>query len=238
MDKARTHQQLFTNWVTIVIGAVFLIQGLVLSELMTRLRPVYDNFNGSIDGFNVVVHTFLCLVLALRFIQTYVIAAVDYNPWKPSLFDVLLIFIAGAVEYVLFLTIVPNFDAAIFHRRLIIIAFIAIFGYLGALYRLDEDLFPNRRDYIREVRLQVVNIAGLVVGLITSFIIITQPNLAHGGQMLLVSIASVALILNMYHSIRITFPKGDYMLQVVHALQSDSGPSKKSRHSHNNSRSV
>ncbi|MDQ3805635.1 MAG: autophagy-related protein 27 [Acidobacteriota bacterium] len=223
LNNSRPHPHLTANWSSIVGGVVFLIQGALLAVLAARLIPVFEKFNHSPANYNIVAHALLCVVLVARFIQTYLTAAVDYKPWRPGLFDVLLIFGVGALEFLIFMTITPKFDGPSFHRWLIVIAFVSIAGYLGALYRFNQSILPIHGDYIREVRLQVVNIAGLILGLIVSLIIITNRGLMPEVQMLLAGSTAAVLCFNIYYSLRTTFPEGDYISRLAEALQSTPG---------------
>lgn len=131
MDRTRAQEQLITNWVAIVLAVVSIIQGFAFNDLVIRFLPIYQ-YSRTTGDVHVLVHYVLSFVLLLRVFQTYLTAALDYNPWTPRLFDVLIIFIVGAIEYFIFSAlVVPAFDVFRFHRRFSLIALAAVIGYLG-----------------------------------------------------------------------------------------------------------
>ena len=206
MDKTRAQEQLLTNWVAIILAVLSIIQGLAFNNLVVQFPDIYQ-FARTNGDVRVLIHFGLCFVLLLRIFQTYVTAALDYNPWFPNFFDVLVIFIVGALEYFLFSTLkVPaTFSATQFHARLSLISVLGIFGYLAALIRLREDLYPAYREYAREVRLQVINILGVTFVLAISVLVMVFPNMKSGTQIGLVSSAIATLALNMLFSLKMTF---------------------------------
>lgn len=206
MDKTRAQEQLLTNWVAIILAVLSIIQGLAFNNLVVQFPDIYQ-FARTTGDVRVVVHFGLCFVLLLRIFQTYVTAALDYNPWFPNFFDVLIIFIVGALEYFLFSTLkVPaTFSATQFHARLTVISVLGIVGYLGALIRLREDLYPAYREYAREVRLQVINILGVTLVLGVSVLVMVFPGMNVRTQIGLVSIAIATLVVNTLLSLKTTF---------------------------------
>lgn len=206
MDKTRAQEQLLTNWVAIILAVLSIIQGLAFNNLVIQFPDIYQ-YSRSSGDMKVLIHFFLSFVLLLRIFQTYLTAALDYNPWLPNFFDVLVIFVVGALEYFLFSTLkgLALFDIAQYHSRLTLISILGILGYLGALIRIREDLFPRYRDYAREVRLQVINIIGVAVVLSISVLLFVFPTMRAGTQLIFVSISMLTLTFNLLFSLRTTF---------------------------------
>jgi ribosomal protein S18 acetylase RimI-like enzyme len=210
LEKTRAQQQLLTNWVAIILAVLSIIQGLAFNNLVVQFPDIYK-YSRTGGDIRVLIHFFLSFILLLRIFQTYVTAALDYNPWLPNSFDVLIIFVIGALEYFLFSTLNPPsaFNVAQYHSRLMLISVLGIFGYLGAMIRIKEDLFPGYKVFAREVRLQIVNIIGVAIVLAISALIVVFPTMRFGIQTVLVSIAMATLIFSVLFSIRITFSARD-----------------------------
>jgi len=206
VQKTRAQEQLTQNWVTIILAVLSIIQGLAFNNLVIQFPDIYQDWRVSHD-LRVVIHFLLSFVLLLRIFQTYLTAALDYNPWVPNFFDIFIIFVVGALEYFLFSTLKVSaaFGIVQFHSRLSIIALFGIIGYLLAILRIQETLFPHYRDYVREVRLQIANILGVVVVLAVSLVIIFFPKMSGRKQILLATVSIVALISNVLLSLRMTF---------------------------------
>lgn len=206
MDKTRAQQELFTNWVAIILAVLSIIQGLAFNNLVVQFPDIYQYWRTTGD-IRVLIHFVLCFVLLLRIFQTYLTAALDYNPWTPNLFDVLIIFVVGALEYFLFSTLksLAAFNTVQFQSRLSLISILGIVGYLAALLRIREELFPSYEEYSKEVRLQVINMVGVLVVLCISVLVIAFPAMDVRTQLVLASISIMVLTANVLFSLRITF---------------------------------
>lgn len=223
MDKTRAQQQLLTNWVAIILAVLSIIQGLAFNNLVVQFPDIYLYWQTTGD-IKVLIHFCLSFVLLLRIFQTYLTAALDYNPWFPNFFDVLLIFIVGALEYFLFSTLksLGAFNVTQFHSRLCLISVLGMFGYLLALFRVREDHFPSYKDYRRDVRLQVLNITGVALILSVSVLFLVFPTIGNRKQIALALVSTLVLTANILFSLRITFSalrEGVTILPTVKAEQ-------------------
>ncbi len=205
MNKSRAQSRFYNSWVDIVLTVVSIIQGLAFNDLVVRLPDIYA-FTVKNNDYQLIASFVFAFVILIRLFQTYVTAALDYDEWSISFFDLFLIFVIGAVEYFVFSALVPDqFSIKEFHIRVSIISILGIIGYLGAILRLKEELFPSYFDYRKEIQLQSVNITGVIlVQAISTFIIFSSPQpawiYAIGGL-----ISATILLFNVYYSIKMTF---------------------------------
>jgi ribosomal protein S18 acetylase RimI-like enzyme len=206
LDKTRAQQQLLTNWVAIILAVLSIIQGLAFNNLVVQFPDIYQ-YSRTTGDIKVLIHFGLSFVLLLRVFQTYLTAALDYNPWSPNFFDVLIIFIVGALEYFLFSTLksLTGFNVIQFHSRFSLISVLGMFGYLAALFRVREEYFPSYKDFRRDVRLQVINILGVALVLSISVLFIVFPAMSSRTQVALALISTLVLTANILFSLRITF---------------------------------
>jgi ribosomal protein S18 acetylase RimI-like enzyme len=205
MNKSRAQNRFYNSWVDIVLTVVSIIQGLAFNDLVVRLPNIYD-YTVAKNDFQLIASFIFSFVILIRLFQTYVTAALDYDEWSVNFFDIFLIFIIGAVEYFVFSALVTEqFDIREFHTRVSIISILGIVGYLGAILRLKEELFPSYFDYRKEIQLQSVNITGVIlVQAISTYIIFAPPQAAWiytiGGL-----ISAAILSFNVYYSLKTTF---------------------------------
>jgi ribosomal protein S18 acetylase RimI-like enzyme/uncharacterized membrane protein len=198
-------EQLNINWVGIVVEVLSIIQGLAFNDLVSRFPEIYEHWRTTGD-YLLIAHFLLSFILLLRIFQTYLTAALDYNLWTPRLFDVLVIFIIGSLEYFVFSSLtVENFDVSRFHQRLSLISLFGIIGYVNAIRRVKEETFSSYRDYIKDMQLQAANIAGVLVVLAASTLIVIFPQMSVISKTLLALTTAMVLGFNIYYSLKNTF---------------------------------
>ena len=205
MKRSRAQNRFYSSWVDIVLTVVSIIQGLAFNDLVVRLPAIYD-YTVQNNNYQLIASFVFSFVVLIRLFQTYVTAALDYDEWSVSFFDIFLIFIIGAVEYFVFSAlIVDNFDIRDFNRRISIISILGIIGYLGAILRLKEELFPSYFDYRKEIHLQSVNIIGVILVQMSSTFVIFSAQKADWVYALNSLISSIILSFNIYYSLKMTF---------------------------------
>jgi len=203
VGRWRIRRRFVESWVSTVLALISIIQGLAFNHLAGRLPEIYADFLVRHD-FVVLTHFLLCFVILLRIFQTYLLAALDYDEWSVNFFDLFLVFVIGALEYLLFSSLIagPRFSAVDFHLRLSLISIAGVLGYLGALLRLR----PTVLEYRAEIRLQAINALGtLAVQAISTFIIFSPPQPAALYSSLALA-ATLLVIANIAYSIRISLP--------------------------------
>lgn len=202
---SRAQERFVEHWIDIVLTLVSIIQGLAFSDLAVRLPDIY-RYTLSNGDFVLITHFFLSFVILLRILQTYVVAALDYDQWSVSFLDLLLIFVIGFVEYFAFSSlVVQEFDVITFHKRISIISILGIFGYVGAVLRIKKEHFSSDKKYWDEIRLQMINIIGVVSVQLISTYIVCKPGQPPTQYVILAIIATLILICNIFYSIRSTF---------------------------------
>lgn len=220
MTKSRAQSRFYHSWVDIVLTVVSIIQGLAFNDLVVRLPSIYE-YTISKNDFQLIASFIFSFVILIRLFQTYVTAALDYDEWSVSFFDIFLIFIIGAVEYFVFSALTTDqFDVQVFHTRVSIISILGIIGYLGAILRLKEELFPSYFDYRKEIQLQSVNITGVIlVQAISTYIIFapTQPEWVYTTGGLL---SAAILSFNIYYSLKVTFSPSIHVKLIDQKLES------------------
>lgn len=220
MTKSRAQSRFYHSWVDIVLTVVSIIQGLAFNDLVVRLPSIYE-YTISRNDLQLMASFIFAFVILIRLFQTYVTAALDYDEWSVNFFDIFLIFIIGAVEYFVFSALTTDqFDVRIFHARVSIISILGIIGYLGAILRLKEELFPSYFDYRKEIQLQSLNITGVIlVQAISTFIVFApaQPNWVYTTGGLL---SAAILSLNIYYSLKVTFSPSIHVKLIDQTLES------------------
>jgi ribosomal protein S18 acetylase RimI-like enzyme len=207
--QSRAQEHLIGNWVNIVLAVISIIQGLAFNDLVTRFPNIYI-YTRTTGDLTLFIHFVLCFIILLRIFQTYVTAVLDYNFGLPSFFEILLIFLIGAIEYFLFSSlIVSDFNIASFHKRLSIISVLGITGYIVTIFRIlgHEELFQSYKEYSREVRLQMVNIIGMVIIIAISFFLVFFPIPSSRAHNVLVAIMVLTFAFNIYYSLQTTFKR-------------------------------
>lgn len=207
MTNSDSHKRLAENWVGIVLTVISIIQGLAFNDLVTRFPKIYAYTIATLDP-KIVMHFFLSFVLLLRVFQTYVTAAIEYKDWVPRFFDVILIFVVGALEYFLFAALTtPAFDVKSFHLRLIAISALGLIGHLNAIADLRKNSSSSQKRISREIGLQFVNIMGIIAVMTISGLIIFASPLTDNSYSILALLASLMIAFNIIFSLTITFPK-------------------------------
>lgn len=207
--KSRAQDTLTSNWVNIVSAVISIIQGLAFNYLAGRLPEIYQHSRATGDLI-LLVHFLLCFAILLRIFQTYVTAVLDYNFGLPSFFEILLIFVIGALEYFLFSSLDLNsFNIVSFHKRLTILSVLGMVGYIITIIRIlnHEELFRSYKEYSREVILQMVNLTGMVILIGISCVLIFFPIESHQIMELMVVAMTLSLCFNIYFSLRTTFAR-------------------------------
>ncbi|PIZ00479.1 hypothetical protein COY62_02325 [bacterium (Candidatus Howlettbacteria) CG_4_10_14_0_8_um_filter_40_9] len=207
MTNSDSNKRLAENWVGIVLTVISIIQGLAFNNLVTRFPKIYAYTLATLDP-KIVMHFVLSFILLLRVFQTYVTAAIDYNDWTPRFFDIILIFVVGALEYFLFAALTtPVFDVKSFHLRLITISGFGLIGYLNALVDLRNKSSLSEKMISREIGLQFVNIMGVIAVMSISGLIIFAAPLTDNSYSILALLAILMLVFNIIFSLTTTFPK-------------------------------
>lgn len=205
MHLTRVHTNFYKNWPSIVLAVISIIQGLAFNDLAARLQ-ITLTYTFSSRDFVPAAHFLLAFLLLLRVFQTYITAALDYEEWATNFYDVLLIFVIGLLEYYLFSSLaVPGFKAAEFHKRLSIVSGLALAGYLSALLRLRQPAFPSYSAFRKERRLQLANVAGVVVMLGISASVLLLPGLPQVVLTAVGILGAAVLGTNSAYSIAVTF---------------------------------
>lgn len=205
MLNPNTYQKLWANWVAIVLSTISIIQGLAFNYLVTNLDLIITHTQKT-NNYILLAHFILSFALLLRIFQTYIVAALDYDDWKVSLFDILTIFVVGVFEYYLFSSLsVANFDPIVFHLRLSLITIVGLAGYINAYFSVKREVFLIFHDYLREKKLQLFNILGILVVQCNSVLIIIYENLPQYLIVLLISISVITILFNIFYSVKITF---------------------------------
>lgn len=193
------------HWIGIVLTLVSLIQALAFSELVTALPLAWSDLTtkGIASAF---AHFILAFALILRVFQTYILAALDYEEWGASFFDLVVIFLVGALEYLLFSTLKASpFSPHLFHARFAPIALLGSIGYVAALTRYRHIANPDSLAVRSEIRLQAANLLGSVVVLgISTAVWLLRP----AGNPIPTAAAILCALLLMWncsHSLRVTF---------------------------------
>jgi len=198
------------NLVNIVLSVISIIQGLAFNDLANRFSKIYD-LGFQSEKLALIAHFLLCFALLLRIFQTYVTAALDYQRWNLGFFDLLAIFVIGLMEYFVFSALDPakNFDANVFHSRLIILSAFACLAYTRALIVLHRSRFTQDAYYSEyheyEMRLQLVNLLGSLFLVGVSIYAIFMRTRSDFAVTTLGIFGFLSLIGNMYYSINSTF---------------------------------
>ena len=211
LNRSRIQRLYYTNFVSIILAVGSIIQGLAFNDLAVRFPPIYSS--GFLTGnYIVIAHFVLCFVLLLRVFQTYVAAALDYDEWEINFSDVFIIFLIGLIEYFVFSSLNPTaFDVKEFHKRLSIMSLLGCLGYLRVLIKIRKEyssnLDPSSVYYKNEIRLQSVNIGGIILVLgISTFIILAPPQTSIRYTVLGL-ISALILASNIFYSLRSTFSR-------------------------------
>lgn len=180
-----------SNWVGIVLTIVSIIQGLALAHL----SDVATGLAG------LVPWCFFCLafLVSVRVFQTYVSAAVEYDHWRPNVWDLLLIFFLGFVQYRYIDALGPNlFRPRTFQLWFLVLCSLALIGYCRALWIIGTRVEPATRK--RERNLQRINLAGtaMCLGLAVPFLFLVLSRWVTVG---LVLTQSLVIFLNTYASL-------------------------------------
>jgi ribosomal protein S18 acetylase RimI-like enzyme len=149
-----------SNFVNIVLAVISIVQGLAFNDLAQRFPKIY-----STGDFMLYAHFILCFVLLLRIFQTYVTGALAYNDLKLNVFDILIIFVVGLLEYFVFSSLSPeNFNISDFYKRFLCLCALAFVAYLEAIRKLCFDnTGVSPENYGKVIRLQTANLAAIIV---------------------------------------------------------------------------
>lgn len=132
LSRRRAQLNLISNWITIFLTVLTLIQGFAFNYLASRLPSVYEDAKSTRE-YIVAAHLGLCLVILVRMYQTFMTAVLDYDFLRPRSFEILLMTTIGLAEFFLFSSLkdgtVKNFSPSSFHGRGLLFSGIAGLGY-------------------------------------------------------------------------------------------------------------
>lgn len=227
MRRLRAQQNLVNNWVNIVLTVISVIQGFAFNYLLQQFLDKFGIHHSR--DYVLLLHFILSFVVLLRIFQAYMTAVLDYNYGPASFFEILLIPAVGVIEYSLICSLISEpFKPIIFHAIGIVICMVAVLahfltllkfrrrklqprsgkpGVIKATVTLLQFLYKPSESYLTEVRLQELNIAGLItIILIELLFILSGPG--RREQSILASLIILILSINIYFSVRITFKGG------------------------------
>lgn len=202
---SRAHRNFQSNWTAILLAVISIIQGLAFNDLAGRLQTILD-YTFATHDLIPAAHFLFSFILLLRIFQTYVTAALDYDEWTANFPDILLIFVIGLLEYHVFSSLtVPGFFVKEFHKRISIVSVLALIGYIRAYASLKEPMFGTYEAYRRELRLQAVNVGGIVAVLSISMVVVLTHSLPNIIYSMVGTLAAAILAFNIGYSLKITF---------------------------------
>lgn len=158
--RAKLFDQQYTNIIFLILSVV---QGLAFQDLATRTAIILPLATESAASLARFLHVVLCFCVLLRVFQTYVTAGLDYKPEFISFRDVVIILLAGILEYVIFQyvggpgTPPTEFQPVKFYKSLAVLAALAAAVYYVNIFRIKLSERLNTRDYYLERRLQFAN---------------------------------------------------------------------------------
>jgi ribosomal protein S18 acetylase RimI-like enzyme len=162
---ARVRDRVVDKSFDIVITILSIIQGLAFNFLAQQVPSIYE-YTLRTGDFVPMAYAALGAAVLIRVFQTYVAAVLDYadKGVKFGALDLIIIFLAGFLEYLLFGTFevddLQHFSVEEFNFRLLYLIGLSLIGYGYAYFRLDEDQFPGYEKYAIEKRLQFSNLSG------------------------------------------------------------------------------
>ncbi len=177
-----------------MLTIVSIIQGLAIAHLA--------DVSTGLKGFTSWCFFTLAFLTSVRVFQTYVSAAVEYDHWRPSVWDLLLIFFLGFVQYRYIDALGPYaFYPKSFQMWFLIVCSLALVGYSRVLWMIGRRVEPAARK--RERSLQWLNLGGTAtcLGLAIPFL---SSTLSREVMACLVVTQSCVIFLNTYASLNQT----------------------------------
>jgi carboxypeptidase PM20D1 len=205
-------ERLSLNWPTVVLGVLSIVQGLAFNYFAERFVAIWNSVSiGALTAidYELLASSALCFAVLIRVFQTYLVAALDYYDWPLNLYDVLLIFVVGLIEYGTFSMLTPDtFDLRRFQKWVFLIAILGFLGYANAYFRLPQvAIISGPRDptvYKAEKRLQLFNVIGMVGIMLISAATVIGPHITSPARgVWAATVECCILLVNTSYSIRV-----------------------------------